>query len=128
MIGPISSVTILGQTLVIVNDVAIAVELLEKRSVKHSSRPKQIFAGEMYVFYAYELRASLTSAGRLGWENSLGLSPYNKRFRTYRKNMSKIIGSKISAAQFNVLQEEEVGHFLLHLLSKPQDLIQHIKR
>lgn len=47
MIGPISSVTILGQTIVIVNDVETAVELLERRSAKHSSRPKQIFAGEM---------------------------------------------------------------------------------
>lgn len=42
--------------------------------------------------------------------------------------MSKIIGSKVSAAQFNVLQEEEVGHFLLHLLEKPDDLVSHIKR
>lgn len=50
LIGPISSVTILGQTIVIVNDVDTAVELLEKRSAKYSSRPKQIFAGEMYVF------------------------------------------------------------------------------
>lgn len=39
----------LGQTLVIINDVKLAVELLEKRSAKHSSRPKQLFAGEMYV-------------------------------------------------------------------------------
>jgi hypothetical protein len=42
--------------------------------------------------------------------------------------MSKIIGSKVSASQFNELQEEEVGHFLLHLLEKPRDLVQHIKR
>ncbi|KAH7308648.1 putative cytochrome P450 oxidoreductase OrdA-like protein [Stachybotrys elegans] len=109
--GPISSVTVLGQTLVIINDPVIANEMLEKRSVKHSSRPKQIFAGEM-----------------LGWENSLGLSPYNKRFRTYRKNMSRIIGSKASAAQFNALQEEEVGHFLLHLLEDPEKLVTYIKK
>jgi hypothetical protein len=37
----------MGQTLVIVNDASLAFELLEKRSVKHSSRPKQIFAGEL---------------------------------------------------------------------------------
>lgn len=46
-LGGISSVTIMGQTLVIVHDVRLAFELLEKRSVKHSSRPKQVFAGEM---------------------------------------------------------------------------------
>lgn len=45
--GPISSVTVLGQTIVIINDAKLAFELLEKRSAKHSSRPKQVFAGEL---------------------------------------------------------------------------------
>ncbi|KAI3577934.1 cytochrome P450 [Fusarium oxysporum f. sp. albedinis] len=35
----------------------------------------------------------------VGWENSLGFSPYNDRFRTYRKNMARIIGSKRAAAK-----------------------------
>lgn len=39
----------MGQRLVILHDVRLAFELMEKRSVKHSSRPKQTFAGEMYV-------------------------------------------------------------------------------
>jgi hypothetical protein len=45
--GPISSVTVLGQTFVIINDAAIAFELLRDRSAIHSSRPGQIFSGEM---------------------------------------------------------------------------------
>ncbi|EEU37635.1 uncharacterized protein NECHADRAFT_53484 [Fusarium vanettenii 77-13-4] len=109
--GPISSVTVMGQTLVIINDAQVAFELLEKRSVKHSSRPRQIFVGEM-----------------LGWENSLGLSQYNDRFRTYRKNMSRIIGSKTAAAQHNTLQEAEVGHFLLHVLDNPEDVVNQIRK
>ncbi|KAK5273358.1 hypothetical protein LTR40_013863, partial [Exophiala xenobiotica] len=64
----------------------------------------------------------------LGWENSLGLSPYNNRFRTYRKNMAKMIGSKSAASQFNELQEAEAGHFLLHVLEKPENLLDHIRR
>jgi len=39
----------LGSTIVIVNDARLAFELLEKRSAKFSSRPKQLFAGELYV-------------------------------------------------------------------------------
>ncbi len=65
---------------------------------------------------------------RLGWENSLGLSQYNDRFRTYRKNMSRIIGSKTAAAQYNTLQEAEVGHFLLHVLDNPEDLVNQIRK
>ncbi|KKA21750.1 Cytochrome P450 oxidoreductase OrdA-like protein [Rasamsonia emersonii CBS 393.64] len=45
--GPISSVTVLGQTLIILNDSNLAFELMEKRSSKHSSRPRLVFSGEM---------------------------------------------------------------------------------
>ncbi|KAI1457470.1 putative cytochrome P450 oxidoreductase OrdA-like protein [Annulohypoxylon moriforme] len=109
--GPLSSITVMGQTIVIINDAKLAFELLEKRSAKHSSRPRQIFAGEM-----------------IGWENSLGLSPYNNKFRTHRKNMGRIIGTKNAAAQFDSLQEAEVGHFLLHLLNNPEGFINHAKK
>ena len=47
-LGPISSVTTFGQTLVILNDQSIAFELLEKRSSIYSSRPRFVFGGEMY--------------------------------------------------------------------------------
>ena len=45
--GPISSITVLGKTFVILNDANIALELLRDRAVKHSSRPTMAFAGEM---------------------------------------------------------------------------------
>ncbi|KAF4120606.1 Cytochrome P450, partial [Geosmithia morbida] len=108
---PISSVTVMGTTMVIINDAQIAAELLEKRSSKHSSRPKQTFAGEM-----------------IGWDNSLALLPYNDRLRTYRMHMNRIIGTKPAASQFHSLQEAEVGHFLLHLLDQPEDLVPHIQK
>lgn len=46
--GPISSVTVLGSTFVIINDAQIAFELLRDRSSIHSSRPSQVFSGELY--------------------------------------------------------------------------------
>jgi hypothetical protein len=49
--GPISSVTVLGQTFVIINDAQIAFELMRDRSAIHSSRPGLVFSGEMYVFH-----------------------------------------------------------------------------
>ncbi|KAJ4005762.1 hypothetical protein NW752_011090 [Fusarium irregulare] len=109
--GPISSVTVMGQTIVIINDAKLAFDLLNKRSVKHSSRPTQVFAGEM-----------------IGWDKSLALSGYNDRFRTHRKNMARIIGSKTAAAQYDALQEAEVSHFLLHVLDHPEKLTDHIRK
>lgn len=64
----------------------------------------------------------------MGWENALGFTPYNERFRVYRKNMSRIIGSRNAVSQFNGLQEAEVGHFLLHVLNNPDKLTEHIRR
>ncbi|KAL0942946.1 cytochrome p450 oxidoreductase [Colletotrichum truncatum] len=109
--GPISSVRILGQTLVIINDLNLALELLERRSVKHSSRPRQVFSAEL-----------------IGWANTLAFLQCNDQFRNYRKNMSRVIGSKAAAAQFDGLQEAEVGHFLLHVLDNPDGLLDHIRK
>lgn len=45
--GPISSVTAFGQTIIILNDYDIAVELFEKRSGEFSDRPVFPFGGEL---------------------------------------------------------------------------------
>lgn len=49
--GPLSSVTALGQTVVIISDYSIAFDLLDKRSVNYSDRPVLNFCGEMYVYF-----------------------------------------------------------------------------
>lgn len=48
--GPISSITVMGQTIVIANNARTATELLSRRSAIYSSRPKLVFASEMSVF------------------------------------------------------------------------------
>jgi len=45
--GPISSVTVLGQVIIILHDKNIAHDLMEKRSTIHSGRPRMVFAFEM---------------------------------------------------------------------------------
>lgn len=47
--GPISSLSVFGQTFVIVNDADIALKLLKDRAPNYSGRPRQVFVGEMYV-------------------------------------------------------------------------------
>lgn len=41
--GPLSSITVLGQTMIIMNDKQIALELLGKRANIHSGRPRMKF-------------------------------------------------------------------------------------
>lgn len=45
--GPISSVTVFGQTMILLHDRKAAVELMEKRASVHSGRPKMTFGFDM---------------------------------------------------------------------------------
>lgn len=73
--GPISSVTVLGQTFVIINDSQIAFELMRDRSAIHSSRPHQVFSGDMYVLCA-SLLVYVAHAQRIDC-NQGGMAPRN---------------------------------------------------
>jgi hypothetical protein len=59
--GPISSITVLGQTFIIINDAQLALELLRDRSAAHSARPHMIFSSDMYVCFK---KAFVFSANR----------------------------------------------------------------
>lgn len=54
--GPISSVTVFNQTIIILNDVQATIDLFEKRSNIYSDRPILTFAGEMSVFPPFVLQ------------------------------------------------------------------------
>ncbi|CAA9964040.1 CypX Cytochrome P450 [Pyrenophora teres f. maculata] len=108
--GPISSVTVLGQTFVIINDPAIAFELLRDRSAIHSSRPSQVFSGQM-----------------VGWRYATAIIPYTETWKIHRKNITKIASTNASIAMFDRAQEAESAHFLLNLLDTPDRLFDHIR-
>ncbi|RAH43882.1 cytochrome P450 [Aspergillus brunneoviolaceus CBS 621.78] len=108
--GPISSVQVLGETFIIINDAQIAVDLLEKRSAIHSSRPQ----GQFNHLSGYN---EVTSA-----------MAYTDTLRIHRKLFHKQIGSVNSVARYNNFQEAEVGRFMLRSLEAPQDLIPHIRK
>ncbi|KKK11870.1 hypothetical protein AOCH_005390 [Aspergillus ochraceoroseus] len=108
--GPISTVTVFGQRIIILNEIQLAMELLEKRSAVHSDRPEMPFA-------------------RLcGWADTLAMLGYSKRFNAYRRNIHREIGSKVSVARFTSTQEVEVRRFLLRVLDNPQDLLDHTRK
>ncbi|KAI1132575.1 cytochrome P450 [Nemania abortiva] len=109
--GPISSITILGQTIIIINDARLAHELFTKRLSRYSSRPKQVFASEM-----------------IGWEKTIGISPYNKRYQSMRKGLNRFINSNTAATKFYDIQHTESAHFLLHVLNSPENLHEHIRK
>ncbi|KAJ4296417.1 hypothetical protein N0V90_006462 [Kalmusia sp. IMI 367209] len=109
--GPISSITVLGQTFVIINDAQIALELLRDRATIHSARPHMVFSSDM-----------------IGWKNTLAFSGYTDTFKIHRKNIAKVASSNVSLSVFDRVQEEESVHFLLNVLDSPENLFDHIKK
>ncbi|KAJ5753209.1 hypothetical protein N7520_010126 [Penicillium odoratum] len=108
--GPISSVTVMGQTIVIINDAETALELLRKRAMLYSSRPHMVFASEM-----------------VGWGHALSMQPYTDRFKAYRKLLKPYFGSEKVALQHIPLQEVEAHRLLWRILKDQENLTQHIK-
>ncbi|KAF2743711.1 cytochrome P450 [Sporormia fimetaria CBS 119925] len=110
--GPISSITVLGKTLIIINDAHAAYELLVKRSDTYADRLFLYFCGKL-----------------AGYTRSLGMCPYSERFKSLRKSMAKGVGSNATLSKvFNHVQEEEAVHLLLNLLQTPENIFEHIRK
>jgi hypothetical protein len=45
--GEISSITVLGQTFIIINDAQLALEFLRDRAQAHAARPHMVFSSDM---------------------------------------------------------------------------------
>ncbi|KAI0016275.1 cytochrome P450 [Xylariomycetidae sp. FL0641] len=108
--GPISSITALGTTMVLLHSAELAFELMEKRSAIYSSRPHMVFGGDM-----------------VGWDQLMSLQPYGEPLRAYRKPAFAILGTKSSIRKFYPLLEVEVHRFLFRTLEKPTRMLGHLK-
>lgn len=108
--GPISSLTVLGQTIVIIHDRNMASELMDKRAVNHSGRPIMPFGNSC------------------GWEDVMGAQQNNASFRGQRKHIFQQVGTKNLVAKYWPLQEGVVVRFLWRAnKDNGKDLLQHIQ-
>ncbi|KAF4981513.1 hypothetical protein FZEAL_2698 [Fusarium zealandicum] len=108
--GPISSVSVLGMTLIIIHDKKAAHDLLDQTASKTSGRPTMVFANKM-----------------CGYESIVVCQGYTSTFRRYRKLLHRELGTKVSAAQFRNVQEMEVKRQLVRAFYEPQKWIEHFK-
>ena len=108
--GPISSLTVMGQTMIFIHDRNMAIELMEKRAVTHSGRPVMLF-------------------GNLcGWEDGLGAQQNNASFKAQRKHFFQQVGTKNALSKYWPLQEGVVGRFLWRAnKDNGRNLEQHLK-
>lgn len=108
--GPISSVTVMGMTLVIIHDKKMAHDLLEQNALKTSGRPEMTFANKL-----------------CGYERIVLCQGYTGTFRRYRKFLHQQLGTKASSEKFQHVQEIEVNRQLERTLSDPDRWFEHIK-
>ncbi|KAJ7746782.1 cytochrome P450 [Mycena maculata] len=109
--GDISSVSVFGQQMTIINSAQVAMDILDKKSSIYSDRPVVPMGGEL-----------------VGWKNTLALTPYGERFRNYRRLAHSVFGSRSSMAGFEPLEETETHRFLKRLVSTPDGLQDHIRK
>ncbi|KAJ8086182.1 hypothetical protein PM082_005005 [Marasmius tenuissimus] len=110
-VGDICSVTVLGQTIVVLNSLKAAVDILDKKSSIYSDRPILQMGGEL-----------------VGWKNTLALLPYGDRFRRYRKIFHRLIGSPATMRQYHPALELETQRFLQRVLRTPSNVQDHIRK
>ncbi|KAJ7786977.1 cytochrome P450 [Mycena olivaceomarginata] len=100
--GDLTSVTAFGQTVVVVNSLKTAVEILDKKSTNYSDRP-------------------------VGWTlGAVQLSARTPQFRWTRKQYHQLIGSPANVKKFHPIEVEEYRKFLQRLLESPERFRSHI--
>ncbi|KAJ7726441.1 cytochrome P450 [Mycena maculata] len=102
--GGIMSITLLGQPFVVINDPAIATELLGKKGTLYADRP------------------TLEMANLSGWDRVLSSARYGPRFKEYRKLIGRVIGTRQGMARFNSVEDYQANMLLKRVLDDPKAL------
>lgn len=101
--GPISSVTVMNTTLILIHSREAAHYILEKHSLQTSARPRMEFLHGLCDF------------GQL-----MSIQPYDACFRRRRKFSHQHLGTKVASARYNDIYDTESRWLLLQLLKNPQ--------
>ncbi|KAI9507177.1 cytochrome P450 [Russula earlei] len=110
MYGSIVYANVAGQPLVILSDIEVANELLDKKSAIYSDRPVLEMAGEL-----------------AGFKNWTGFLTYGPRWKESRKFMHHAIGTRESLAEFSSLFESANRKLMKEALCDPENLERHIR-
>ncbi|KAF9018349.1 cytochrome P450 [Hymenopellis radicata] len=108
--GPVSSVSVLGNNIVLLNDLKSCTELLDKRSSLYSGRPFFPFA-----------------SGLVGWDQQMIMAQPGDHFRRMRTLLKSHIGSPAAASPFYPIQELETRRLILRVSKRPDELIPQLR-
>jgi hypothetical protein len=105
--GPISAVSVLGTTLIIIHSRTLAHSLLEKEAAPTAGRPEMTMANDL-----------------CGYKRIVLCQSYTSSFKQSRKFLHRELGTSVSAAQFRDAQESEVKRQLVRTLREPEGWVE----
>ncbi|KAF8994492.1 cytochrome P450 oxidoreductase OrdA-like protein [Cyathus striatus] len=108
--GRISSVSVLGSNVVILNNLQACIDVLNKCSAIYSGRPILPFAGEI-----------------VGWNKQMLLSQYDNHFRAMRRLLKSYIGTPAALLKLQSAQTLEARILLGRMLEKPENMIAYFR-
>ncbi|KAH0579388.1 hypothetical protein H2248_003528 [Termitomyces sp. 'cryptogamus'] len=108
--GGLISVKLLGRSMIIVNSAQIMAEL-DKQGSMYSDRPRLEMGGEL-----------------VGYKDTLVLTPYGPRFRTFRKHFARHFGTPACVDQHHPVIEYETRRFLKRTLANVDDLNKNLRK
>ncbi|KAI3598052.1 cytochrome p450 [Moniliophthora roreri] len=96
-----------GTSIVVMNSVRVAEDILDKHSVIHSNRPRLVMVNEL-----------------MGWNYSFGLMEYGARAQ---RRLFQQEFHPTAAERFQPLETQVTHTFLRRLLDQPNDFVAHIR-
>ncbi|KAH9039121.1 cytochrome P450 [Lactarius pseudohatsudake] len=109
LFGDVVYFHIFGRSMIVLNTLRAAQDLMEKRSLNYSCRPRFVLIAEM-----------------MGWDASLPQLPYGPRFRRQRRLIQDHFTKGVHS--FRPTQRTETRILLRGLLETPDAFLQHIRR
>ncbi len=108
--GPICSVNLMGQPMIIVNSSSI-IEELDKKGATYSNRPRLEIAGEL-----------------MEHSNTVVLLQHNARFRNFRRHIAKLMGTGNAIVKYHRMIEGEMRRHLKRVLVHPEELEESLRK
>ncbi|KAJ7704762.1 cytochrome P450 [Mycena rosella] len=109
--GDIVSITVLGQTMIIINSPKVAEDLLDVKGANFSDRPVVQMGGEL-----------------VGFRNALSLCQYGDRVRKERKLFHQLFGTSKAIERFLPLNRLEIRKLLQYLVRHPDGAVKGVQR
>lgn len=124
--GEITSVTVFGQPIVVLNSFKAATEMLGRKST-YSDRPTFQMCGELVSCTVHSVATLRFTVKQVGWKRGMALLSYGTpQFRRYRKYFHQLFGSHANISKFYPIEVDQFHKFLKHLLESPERFISHI--